>query len=977
MGVDKYKFVSPGVFVKEVDESQLPADAVGIGPVVVGRFTQGPAFRPTRVESFDQLTEIFGKPVPGGAGGDVWRDGNHMAPTYAGYAAQAYLRNNGPITVVRVLGVEDPNADKSTQAKGGANWRVPVLGTHTSVNGGAYGLFMADSGSSGLATGVTGTLAAVWYLENGEIALSGNHIEDTHQTATSSNATLLLGSAQHEFKVVITPHGEDSTTHTFNFNPSSDKFIRKVFNTNPALTNTATNASGKTKSYWLGETFERAVNEKCTGEVQVGVVVGLGNTAGSNSLMYGDRLNIAARPSETGYFFSQNLSFGSGSGYTHGAMDDLFKVVSLDNNGEWNQRNLKISITDIKQSPDENVDPYGTFTLEVRKIDDLDHKKVVLESFERLTLNPNSPNYAAAIIGDRYITYDSTERRYKEYNDYPNNSKYIRLEMHENVKSGLVDERALPFGVRGPLKFKSWQINGTTTPTDDDNVTGADLSASYITLDNIAAHNAENDPAFVSASLEAAADIVDLMFEFPSMTLRSSSLSPEGFANEKRAYFGVDLRRKNSTSRFDKTNIDLVRALPTDVSSFTAGTYTDHQFQFTLDDIRHNYDNDVDPSGKHGFYESGSCASGLSITAISGGYTSILDKGLNKFTTVLHGGSDGLDVTEAEPFRNTILDGTDSGYGSTANTNYAFASLKRAMEVISEADQLDFNLAVMPGITNETLTKDLVDLCEERGDALAIIDLKGGYQPIAEGAPNSDPSSGYPKNGSVSSVISNIKARDLNSSYGCAYYPWVQVRDSSTAQLLWVPPSVAALGTLGSSATKSELWFAPAGFNRGGLSEGSAGLNVVSVRDKVTAEQRDDLYENRVNPIASFASEGIVVFGQKTLQIGRSALDRINVRRLMIFLKKEISRIANRILFDQNVPTTWARFTSQAVPLLESVKTRLGLEDYKLILDESTTTPDLRDRNVMYAKVLLKPARAIEYIAIDFTIMNSGAAFDD
>ena len=299
------------------------------------------------------------------------------------------------------------------------------------------------------------------------------------------------------------------------------------------------------------------------------------------------------------------------------------------------------------------------------------------------------------------------------------------------------------------------------------------------------------------------------------------------------------------------------------------------------------------------------------------------------------------------------------------------------MEVISEADQLDFNLAVMPGITNETLTKDLVDLCEERGDALAIIDLKGGYQPIAEGAPSSDPSSGYPKNGSVSSVISNIKARDLNSSYCCAYYPWVQVRDSSTAQLIWVPPSVAALGTLGSSATKSELWFAPAGFNRGGLSEGSAGLKVVSVRDKVTAEQRDDLYENRVNPIASFASEGIVVFGQKTLQIGRSALDRINVRRLMIFLKKEISRIANRILFDQNVPTTWARFTSQAVPLLESVKTRLGLEDYKLILDESTTTPDLRDRNVMYAKVLLKPARAIEYIAIDFTIMNSGAAFDD
>ena len=185
------------------------------------------------------------------------------------------------------------------------------------------------------------------------------------------------------------------------------------------------------------------------------------------------------------------------------------------------------------------------------------------------------------------------------------------------------------------------------------------------------------------------------------------------------------------------------------------------------------------------------------------------------------------------------------------------------------------------------------------------------------------------------------------------------------------------MGTLGSSAARSELWFAPAGFNRGGLSQGAGGIAVTNVRTKLTSQQRDDLYDVRINPIASFPTEGIVVFGQKTMQLQRSALDRINVRRLMIFLKKKISQIANRLLFDQNVQATWDRFISQATPLLDDVQAKFGLEEYKLILDETTTTADLRDRNVMYAKVFLKPAKAIEFIAIDFFITNSGASFED
>jgi len=230
---------------------------------------------------------------------------------------------------------------------------------------------------------------------------------------------------------------------------------------------------------------------------------------------------------------------------------------------------------------------------------------------------------------------------------------------------------------------------------------------------------------------------------------------------------------------------------------------------------------------------------------------------------------------------------------------------------------------------------------------------------------------------SVDSVVANLKNRAINSSYGCSFFPWVLVRDNLNNNTVWVPPSVVALGTFSSSQRRTEVWFAPAGFNRGGLTEGAAGLPVLQASLKLSSKDRDSLYEANINPIATFPAEGIVIFGQKTLQVTPSALDRINVRRLMIYLKKEISRFATSILFDPNIQVTWGRFTNRAVPFLESVKSRFGLSEFRVVLDETTTTPDLVDRNIVYAKILLKPTRAIEFIALDFVITNTGASFND
>jgi phage tail sheath protein FI len=271
-------------------------------------------------------------------------------------------------------------------------------------------------------------------------------------------------------------------------------------------------------------------------------------------------------------------------------------------------------------------------------------------------------------------------------------------------------------------------------------------------------------------------------------------------------------------------------------------------------------------------------------------------------------------------------------------------------------------------------------MAESRGDVLAIIDATGPANNLASYVTKqekSDNAQGVTSRvASVSDVVTRMQARNLNTSYGATYYPWVQISDSVTGKIVPIPPSIVALGAMSYNDSVQAPWFAPAGFNRGGLSTGNAGVNVVNIVKKLTSAERDQLYPVNVNPIASFPNEGIVIFGQKTLQATPSALDRINVRRLMLYIKRGIGLISTSILFEPNVQDTWNNFKDQAEPFLADVKARFGLTDYRLILDETTTTPDLIDQNILYAKIFLKPARAIEFIAVDFFITKSGASFN-
>jgi len=938
MAVDKFKFVSPGVQIAEIDNSQIPATPVGVGPTVIGRFERGPAMRPVRISSFSQFIDIFGNPIAGKVGGDVWRNGNYTSPTYAAYAAQAWLRNTPSLNVIRLLGTQNENA---TLDAGEAGWKtVSSDATSATAGGGAYGLFLIQSASTLNANLGTGSLAAVWYLQTGSMALSGNNITGS---ATSGSSIFILGtgSSGNEFKAIIyDSDGTEEYNTTFNLVPSSDKYARKVFNTNPVLSNNLITPTASQEKYWLGETFDMSLqNTLNISSGLVGFIAPL-----QNGIINVADNRLPMQPAKTGWVFGQDLN-GNYASFSATAQQKLFRLVAIDS-GEWESKNLKISIYNIKAPANPQYNPYGTFSLSIRQANDTDAVQKVIERYTGLDLNPASENFIARRIGDKSLVWNESERRYNEVGTYSLVSKHVYVEMDSAVELGLVDAAYLPFGFFGPPRYKTVVIQGSGTLISTDNV----LTASAI-------RNA-NGSNFVGVTGSA----FTASFTYPTLPLVVSA-SSVGLSDPTKAYFGIKTVASGTTTIFDQSYSDLVRAKAYAVDSYSAEgeTYTENSFVFTLDDVSSSA-----TAGSGFVYVAGSRTAGNSYTAVSGGYTAILDAGYNKFTMPFVGGFDGLDIVESDPFANRAI-------GSSELTSYEYHSIRRAIDTCADPEVLVTDIIAVPGITKEALTTHLVNTCESRADAMAIIDLPDVYIPEHESYEQ------YPidRLGSVDSVISTLQGRAINSSYGATYFPWVQIRDTVSNRNLFVPPSVVALGAISYGQATQELWFAPAGFTRGGLSEGRGGVPVIGVSQRLNSDERDKLYEANINPIASFPAEGIVIFGQKTLQITPSALDRINVRRLVIYLKRQISIIASTILFDQNVSVTWNRFTAQATTLLDSVKSRLGITEYRLILDNSTTTPDLVDRNIVYAKIFVKPARAIEYIAIDFVIAGSGASFND
>jgi hypothetical protein len=975
MSVKNFKFVSPGVFINEIDNSFIPKSAEAIGPVVVGRARRGLAMQPIQVQAYSDFVEMFGDTVPGMGGGDIYRNGNYQSPMYGTYAAKAFLRANvAPLTYIRLLGQQSVDNDGTNASKAG--WKTTQNPTSVgyAANGGAYGLWVWPSssaqGAGNTAKNIgTGSLAAIWYLDDATIRLSGTAVGGRDFT-TGACGTLITMDSSNLFTVLLSGSARTNDTIKFGFDDSADTFIRKRFNTNPQLVSNPNTfyPTSVAHDYWLGETFEQGLRWGVGTSGLMGAIYAI---ASGSSLTTGphNMKGQASAEAKAGWFIGQDLS-GDPASYSPSAMTKLFRLIGR-GHGEWLHKNCKVSIENIKQSTS-TVTDYGTFSVVIRKLKDTDNNVIVMERFDNCTLDPTAPNFVARKIGDQYYQWDTASKRLKLYGEYPNNSKFVYLEATSDVEAGATDPLLLPFGYFSPPRFAtavhvtssqgwstglgsgSWVQGGTNMPF------GPDRS-------NVVVHQ----PFLSGATRDVGAAATNGFtgsFSFPTGALRVSS-SDGGLSDPTTAYFGFSSVRTPAASTSpisDNSVADFNRMLfanaADDPTTNTDAAFDGYGYVFSLDDVVQS-----GSSNTAFYYMSGARA--LSISYSSASYTNLLNANVNRFTAPFWGGVDGFDITVPDPMYNKGMDTT-----STEENSYIYTTWKRAVNTVSDPEFVNMNLLSAPGLTLDNLTGHMINVCEDRADAMALIDIADVYLPSHEIYKSSKTARvGTTPNAAATA----LKNREIDSSYGATFYPWVQTRDEDTGRLLWVPPSVAMMGVLASSQASSELWFAPAGFNRGGLSEGAAGIPVTSVSERVTSRERDVLYDANINPIASFPSSGIVVFGQKTLQQRRSALDRINVRRLVIYLKKQISVLSTQVLFEQNVEATWNRFIGLIDPLLANVKSRFGLTDYRLILDESTTTPDLIDQNILYAKIMVKPARAIEFIAIDFVIMSTGASFDD
>jgi len=274
-----------------------------------------------------------------------------------------------------------------------------------------------------------------------------------------------------------------------------------------------------------------------------------------------------------------------------------------------------------------------------------------------------------------------------------------------------------------------------------------------------------------------------------------------------------------------------------------------------------------------------------------------------------------------------------------------------ASNILSNKDEYDYELLITPGLiqnTHTTAVANFISNAEERGDFFYITDLTRYNVPF-----------NTPINA----------ANTIDTNYAGAYWPWVQVISQETGKLVWVPASTIMAGVYAFNDNVSAEWFAPAGLNRGGLG------GVIQAEKKLSPTNRDNLYAASVNPIATFPNVGVTAFGQKTLQQKASALDRINVRRLLIALKRYIGNVAKTLVFEQNTTVTRNRFLSQVTPYLESVQQRQGLYAFRVVMDDTNNTPDVIDRNQLVGQIYLQPTRTAEFILLDFNILPTGVEF--
>jgi phage tail sheath protein FI len=999
-------FKSAGVSVQEIDLtfSQTGIEPSGIPAGVIGTSTQGPAFVPLTVATSQDFFAKFGT-----------SDGAMPGPI----AASEWLKNANSLTYMRVLGIGDGTKKNSDGTVTGAGFIVGEklpLGSggtlsdndkssrsalfqddDTNGNGRTYflGCFMSASAGSEYLTesGFVDSPEAQPIIRGTLMSARGVvpylSCSFSNETSASIGDIVLSRNGESKEEIVLILEGHNGTDQnpavlTASFDIRSDNYITKVLNTDPAKIKEAghvlyaawdihpsiavVTSSGFTDGDGVNGSLSTTYKELCSFLVRANEDRNVGSETVPNFENFATRFNHAKTP------FIVSQDFG-------GTRFDLFRLHLL-HDGAGQAEKLKFSIENIVLSTDPN-NKFPTFDLLVRNYNDSDLNKNVLEQFRNISLDPLSDRYIAKVIGDANVFFDFDRsvqsQRLVFEGSFQNQSKHVRVEVSAALENGEVPEEALPVGFRGiyHLATSGSAVLSTSSVGDDfalnDKVLAVDNEALLTIL-----NKSVQPPLQMRRNLNVASganQIVESSLYWGVQFEHVINLADQNKGTQKNnSILGyMKYHPDFSTEGFISPWIGDNHGIADTVENGILDADRFHNNLFTLENILVlTTSSDVADHRKwvNAVYSKDSTKAVVNKRKIKPSDFTQSNREFLKFSFFAQGGFDGVNIMDLEEAKISPAaveqDMLDPSRGKSDGPNVV--AFTKALSIMENTSEVDIQLLTMPGVRNSFVVDQAIQTVENRFDALFILDPElvddnGDKIIVDDGS----------KKISVENTLENFRDRKLNSSFAAAYFPDVNIVDPVLQRAVKVPSTVPVLGAFALNDKIGFPWFAPAGFSRGALA------STLETTLKLSKENIDLVYESDINPLIAYPGTsiiglnpggGVVVWGQKTLLQTASSLDRVNVRRLLISIRRQVREIANTFIFEPNRTETLAKFSAAVVPVLDRIKTLGGLGNFKVTIDTTTTTQVDIEANTIRGKILVQPVKSIEFVSVDFVLAN-------
>jgi len=708
-----------------------------------------------------------------------------------------------------------------------------------------------------------------------------------------------------------------TTTFTFSLDPTNAYYIANVLNTDPLLI--------EEKGHLLYTHYE--IDENQAAVAPVGTTLTemiVQEDVGADDAKYKtfkQRFNHAKTP------WVKSQSFGTDK-------FNLFKIHAL-SDGEFENSNIKISVINLRY--DKNGS-WGTFDLVVRDFNDTDANQKHIERFSGLNLDPTSSNFIAKKIGDKrtWFNFDKQTQQLQTSGTYDNVSKYIRVEISDDVSQSQIPVNAVPFG-----------------------------HAAYEEM-------VVNNAAF---SVHAAAYYLPIPFRqnvAVGLLLNKKSYS--------KLYWGVQFSKVQDVAEPNESLVqssvvkNLVKFLPNGADTIVATTGHEFSLENIEVDVKDTLGTESAPlylaederaiDWKESNYRYDSVKDGLYSKTrflLATDITGSTNSKYSKFTMLMQGGFDGTNIfreQKAKMQNAAVVWEMEDAANQFGTSGPTVVSYRKALDVITSKSDVEIQILAVPGIRHSAVTQYAIDAVESRFDALFIAD-------ILEKDGNNETKLLESQITDVGYTIAQFLSEGFDSSFAAAYFPDVIMTDPITKSQMSVPPSVAVLGAMALNDSLAHPWYAPAGFTRGALK------SVEDTQASFSRANLDALYDAKINPLTSFPGTEVVIWGQKTMLQAASALDRVNVRRLLITIRRAVKNIALGFLFEPNRAETLASFEAKVNPLLQSIQEKSGLDRYKVKIDTETTTQMDVENNTLRGKIYIQPTKTAEFISLDFVVSNT------